>query len=132
MNGSDLGKLILRVTLGILILLHGIAKITGGVSSITSSVAKLGLPAELGYLVYIGEVIAPVLLILGFWTRISAGIIAINMVVAVWIAHTSQLFELTKNGGWALELQGMFLMTAIALVFLGGGRYSLGANSRWN
>jgi putative oxidoreductase len=132
MNGSDLGKLILRLTLGILILLHGVAKITGGVSSITSTVAKLGLPAELGYLVYVGEVIAPVLLILGFWTRISAGIIAINMVVAVWIAHTSQLFELTKNGGWALELQGMFLMTAIALVFLGGGRYSLGANSRLN
>jgi putative oxidoreductase len=132
MNGSDLGKLILRLTLGILILLHGVAKITGGVSSITSTVAKLGLPAELGYLVYVGEVIAPVLLILGFWTRISAGIIAINMVVAVWIAHSSQLFELTKNGGWALELQGMFLMTAIALVFLGGGRYSLGANSRLN
>lgn len=131
MNGSDLGKLILRLTLGILILLHGIAKLMNGTGSIMAMVAKVGLPAELGYLVYIGEVLAPVLLIIGVWTRIGAAIIAINMVVAIWLAHKSQLFQLTTTGGWALELQGMFLMTAVALIFLGAGRYALGGG-RWN
>jgi putative oxidoreductase len=126
LNGSDLGKLILRVTLGILILLHGVSKIIGGPGPIMSMVAKVGLPPSLGYLVYIGEVIAPVLLIVGVWSRLAAGIIAINMIVAIWLAHKSQLFTLASTGGWALELQGMFLMTAIALIFLGAGRYSLG------
>lgn len=132
LNGTDFGKLILRVTLGILILLHGVAKVIGGPDPIMSLVAKVGLPPQLGFFVYIGEVIAPVLLIVGVWSRIAAAIIAINMMVAIWLAHSSQLFTLTKTGGWALELQGMFLMTAVALIFMGGGRYSLGSNSRWN
>ncbi|MEN3294964.1 MAG: putative oxidoreductase [Burkholderiales bacterium] len=126
-NGSDIGKLILRVTLGILILLHGISKIIGGPGPIMSMVAKIGMPPALGYLVYVGEVLAPVLLIVGVWTRLAAAIVAINMIVAIWLAHKSQLFSLASTGGWALELQGMFLMTAIALVFLGAGRYALGS-----
>jgi putative oxidoreductase len=132
MNGSEVGKLILRVTLGILILLHGVAKITKGPGGVVSMLGKVGLPEELGYLVYVGEVIAPVLLIVGVWSRLAAAIIAINMVVAIWLAHQSQLFSLTGTGGWALELQGMFLMTAVALIFLGAGRYSLGGGGRWN
>jgi putative oxidoreductase len=131
MNGSEVGKLILRVTLGILILLHGVAKITKGPGGVMSMLGKVGLPEELGYLVYVGEIIAPVLLIVGVWSRLAAAIIAINMVVAIWLAHQSQLFSLTGTGGWALELQGMFLMTAVALIFLGAGRYSLGGG-RWN
>jgi putative oxidoreductase len=131
-NSSDLGKLILRLTLGILILLHGIAKITGGVDFITSSVTKIGLPPAFGYLVYVGEVLAPLLLIVGVWSRIAAAIIAINMVFAVYIAHLSDLFTLSKSGGWALELQAMFLFAAVALIFLGAGRFSLGKGSRWN
>lgn len=126
LNGSDIGKLILRLTLGILILFHGVSKITGGPGNIMSMVAKVGLPAELGYLVYVGEVIAPVLLIVGVWSRLAAAIIAVNMVVAIWLAHKSQLFSFASTGGWALELQGMFLMTAVALVFFGAGRFSLG------
>lgn len=47
---DDIGKLILRVALSVLILFHGIAKISGGVGFITGVVAKAGLPASLGYL----------------------------------------------------------------------------------
>jgi putative oxidoreductase len=132
LNGSDVGKLILRLTLGILILLHGVAKIMTGPGPIMSMVAKIGMPPSLGYLVYIGEVIAPVLLIVGVWSRLASAVIAINMVVAIWLAHKSQLFTLSSTGGWALELQAMFLMAAVAVMFLGAGRYSLGGGGRWN
>jgi putative oxidoreductase len=132
MHSTDLGKLILRLTLGILILMHGIAKITGGVGSVTSGVANIGLPPALGYLVYVGEVLAPLMLIVGVWSRIAAAIIAINMVAAIYLVHMGQLFTLSKSGGWALELQGMYLFTAIALILLGAGRFSLGKGSRWN
>jgi len=132
-NSEDTGKLILRVSLGVMILLHGIAKIMGGVDGIVGMVGKTGLPAAFGYLVYVGEVLAPLLLIVGLWTRLAALVAVINMVVAVVLAHMGELFTLNKQGGWALELQGMFLFTAIAVVLLGAGRFSVGgARARFN
>ena len=125
-NNQDLGKLVLRVTLGVLILLHGIAKLIGGPGFIMDLVTKAGLPAEVAYGVYIGEVLAPVLLIIGAWTRVAALIVAVNMLFALYLVHTSELFSLSKTGGWALELQGMYLFGAIAVALLGAGRYSLG------
>jgi len=130
---DDLGKFILRATLAILILFHGVAKIFGGIGFITGLVAKAGFPPALGYLVYVGEVVAPLLMLLGIATRPAAVIIAINMVVAILLVHTGDLFLLTKNGGWALELQGMFLASALAVALLGAGRYSVGGSGgRWN
>ncbi|MEO7337717.1 MAG: DoxX family protein, partial [Caldimonas sp.] len=130
---DDTGKLILRVTLGILILFHGVSKIVGGIGFVSGALTKMGMPAGIGYLVYVGEVVAPLMLIIGVWTRPAALVIAINMVVAVLLAHTSQLFTMSKSGGYALELQAMYLFTAIAIAFLGAGRYSVaGINGRWN
>jgi len=124
MNDS-IGKLILRLTLGILILLHGMAKLKGGVGGLTGAVTGAGLPAFFTYAVYIGEVLAPILVLLGWYSRIGAGLIAINMLFAFTLVHGGELFALDKTGGWALELQGMFLFTAIALALLGPGRFSL-------
>ena len=125
---NDTGKLILRLALGILVLLHGIAKLKGGTAGIVGMVEGAGLPGVLGYAVLIGEVLAPLMVIAGFHARIGAALIAINMIVAVALAHMGELASLGQSGGWALELQGMFLFTAIALVFLGPGRFS--ANQR--
>ena len=122
---SDLGKLVLRLALGILILLHGIAKLKGGAEGIVGMVEGAGLPGFLGYAVLLGEVLGPLLLIVGFHARIGAALIAINMIAAIALAHMGELGKLGPSGGWALELQGMFLFTAIALVFLGPGRFSL-------
>ena len=130
---SDAGRLLLRVALGVLILLHGIAKLQAGPDYMIGTVTKAGLPAAFAYLVYVGEVLAPVLLIAGLWTRAAAAVVAINMVVAVVLVHMSQLFTLTKSGGWALELQAMYLFGTIAVVLLGAGRYSAGGvNGKWN
>lgn len=132
-NSEDTGKLILRVSLGVMILLHGIAKVMGGVGGIVGMVEKSGLPGAFGYLVYVGEVLAPLLLIVGLWTRLAALVIVGNMVVAVVLVHMADLFALNKQGGWALELQGMFLFTAIAVALLGAGRFSVGgARGRFN
>jgi putative oxidoreductase len=130
---NDLGRLILRVALGALILTHGVMKIIGGPAFIVSLVAKAGLPHYFAYLVYVGEVLAPLLIIFGVWTRAAALVVVINMVVAVWLAHMGQLFKLNETGGYALELQVMFFATALAIALLGAGRYSLGGSGgRWN
>lgn len=125
---QDLGKLLLRLVLGVLILLHGVAKLKGGMGGIVGMVEAQGLPGFLGYAVLIGEVIAPLMLIAGFHARIGAVLVALNMLAAFFLVHMGQLDQLNEQGGWALELQGMFLVTAVAIALLGPGRYS--ANGR--
>jgi len=128
-RSDDTGKLVLRLALGILILLHGIAKITGGVGGIAGMLTSHGLPTALAYLVFIGEIVAPVLMIVGIYTRPAAWITVINMLVAIWLVHLKDIGSLGKSGGWALELQGLFLFAALAVALLGAGRFSVGGTS---
>lgn len=134
MQGStDLGKLVLRVVLGVLLLFHGVSKLIHGPGYVTQVLAQAGLPTWIAYGVYLGEVAAPVLMIIGVWTRLAGLVVAINMLFAFYLVHLSQLLSLADTGGWALELQGMYLAAAIAVALLGAGRYSLGGNAgQWN
>ncbi len=123
---DGLGKLIIRLTVGVLMLFHGVAKIlhTESVGFIGSKLAESGLPSAIAYGVYLGEVIAPLMIIFGFYSRLGGLIVVGNMVFAVGLMHTNDLFALTKHGGWALELQAFYLFSALAIVFLGSGRYA--------
>jgi len=130
---DDQGKLLLRVILATLLLFHGVSKLIGGVGFITGMLEKAGLPGMFGYLVYIGEVIAPLLILFGVFTRAAALVVVINMIVALLLVHTSQFFTLNATGGWALELQAMYLASAIVVALLGAGRFSVGGTAgRWN
>ena len=122
------GKLILRLTLGSLLLFHGISKVMNPAKTLESMNGLLtaaGLPTFLAYGVFAGEVLAPILIILGIYSRIGGLIVVINMIFALLLTHTTQLFTLTKTGGWALELQGFYLLTGLALLFLGSGRIAV-------
>ena len=121
---DDAGKLVLRLVLGILILFHGVAKIQHGIAPVEAMLQGYGLPAFLGWAVFLGEVVGPLLLIAGYYARVGAGLIVVNMIVAISLAHTGDLFGLTQFGGWRLELQGMYLFTALALALMGPGRLS--------
>jgi len=125
-RGVDTALLILRLVLGILVLLHGISKLPPPPKEIAELLAHANLPAVLAWGVYVGEIVAPILLIIGVWTRLAAILMVINMVVAVLMAHAGQLFSLSEGGGYALELQAMFLFVALALAFTGAGRLSVG------
>jgi putative oxidoreductase len=120
---DGIGKLILRCALGGMILLHGIAKLQHGIGFIGDVVANAGLPGFVAYGVYVGEVVAPLLLIAGWYSRTAAAVIAVNMLFAIGLAHSKELFALNQTGGWALELQGMFLFTAVAIALIGPGHY---------
>lgn len=130
---DDTGKLILRLAVGILILLHGLMKISGGVGGIEGMLTSHGLPAFIAYGAYLGEVVGPLLVIVGLYTRVGALLMTCSMLVAILLAHMGQLGGLNAQGGWALELQGMFLFSSLAVLFLGAGRFSLGGTGgRWN
>ena len=130
---QDLGRLLLRLAVGGLLLLHGLYKIRHGVGFVSGQVVAHGLPAAFAYLVYVGEVIAPSFVLLGFITRPAAVVMAINMATAVWLSHSHQLWGLNKAGGYSLELQTLFFCGALAIACLGTGRYAVmrGAG-RWS
>lgn len=124
---EDVGKLALRIALGVLMLFHGVAKLTGGIDFITDVVVKAGLPSFVAYGVYVGEVVAPLMVIAGWRTRTGAALIALNMLFAIGLVHVPELLRVGPSGGWALELQGMFLFGALAVELLGPGRFSVDA-----
>ena len=124
MNEST-GKLILRVTLGVLVLLHGISKLTGGIDWLDGALANAGLPVFFKYGVYVGEILAPLAVIAGFYSRIGAWVIAVNMLFAFGLAHGAELFMINRSrGALALELQYLFFFSAIAVALIGPGRYA--------
>lgn len=124
---DDVGKLLLRFTVGGLLLLHGVAKLlhSGSLNFITGVVESAGLPAFVAYGVFVGEVIAPVLLIVGVFSRIGAGLVMINMLAAIGLVHMGEILQLSQHGGWALELQGFYLFGALCIALLGSGRLAL-------
>jgi putative oxidoreductase len=119
------GKLILRLTVAFVVLLHGVAKLIGGVDGIAGMLTGIGLPAFFAYAVFLGEVVGPTLMIAGFYARVGAILVALNMIVALALVHSHELFALTQQGGWAIELQALMLFGAIASMLLGPGRYAI-------
>ena len=103
-NSEDLGKLILRLCLGGLLILHGIAKLKTGVAWMGGSLASAGLPPLLAYGVYVGELVAPVLIIIGLWARVGALLVMVNMLFALALVHTADFFALGGSGGWRMSM----------------------------
>ncbi|MGH8130746.1 MAG: DoxX family protein [Steroidobacteraceae bacterium] len=125
MNEST-GKLILRLTLGFLIVLHGINKLTNGIDWLDGLLTTAGLPIFFKYGVYVGEVIAPVLVILGYYSRIGAWLIAVNMLFAIGLVSWGDVFVIdAQTGGLALEKDYIYMFSAIALALIGPGRYAI-------
>jgi putative oxidoreductase len=126
LRNDAVGKLILRLTVGVLMLFHGISKLfnPGTIGFIGSKLTEAGLPEALSYGVYIGEILAPLMIIAGLLCRAGAAIVVINMLFAILLVHSGDIFALTEHGGWRLELQGFYLLGSLAIMFLGSGRYA--------
>jgi putative oxidoreductase len=122
---EDLGKLLLRLMVGALMLFHGVSKVIHGIPMIHESLARVHLPDFIAYGVYAGEVLAPILIIIGFLTRISSLVLAFDLVVAILLVRLPAFFTLSRSGGWAMELDFFFLLSALALAMLGPGKLRL-------
>ena len=122
---EDWGKLLLRLAVGGLLIFHGIAKVRSGIGWMAGPLSELGLPAVVGYGAYVGEVVAPIFLMIGKWARIAGVVVAFNMLSAIIIALRGKVFTLNMGGGWAIELELMFLLGGLTIFLLGSGRYSI-------
>lgn len=128
---DDLGKLMLRLAIGGFMLFHGIAKAKSGIDFMPAMLEARGLPGAMAYGAYVGEIVAPVLILLGLLTRFSGLLIAFTMAIAVYVAHPDKVFSLTEQGASAVELNALYFLGGLALLFLGPGRLSVSRGRRW-
>lgn len=124
---EDTARLLLRLGVGGMMILHGVAKLGSTPSElfIKGQLAASNLPGFLYYGVFVGELLAPALVIAGIYCRLGGLIIVINMIFALFLAHSSELMALSAHGGWAIELQVFYLLGGLCIAFLGSGKYAI-------
>jgi putative oxidoreductase len=133
-RSEDIGKLLLRIMVGGLLLFHGAWKLTHGVEAVKGLLAANSLPGFLAYGLYAAEIAAPILIIFGLWTRLAALVVAFDMLMAIYLVFRQNLFAIKEaGGGWTIELEVFFLLASLALYFTGGGKFSVtGGKGKWD
>lgn len=130
-KNTDLGLLVLRIAIGGLMLLHGIAKLKG-ISYIEGMLTEKGFPSFMAYGVYITEIVAPFLVLIGYRTRLASLVYAFGAIFIIFLAHSQEIFSLNDYGGWAIELIGLYLLGSVALFFTGGGKFGVSSSNIWD
>jgi putative oxidoreductase len=132
-NLEDAAKLLLRLTLGVLLLFHGWDKVNNGVADIVVTLRESGFPGVMAYGVYLAEIVAPLLILVGVWTRPAALLYAGSVLFASLLVHAVDFTQLAKSGGYGGELYIFYVAGGIAVAMLGAGKYSLrGGRSAWD
>ena len=122
---ENIGKLILRLMVGGMMLFHGIDKALHGITFIKGLLKMQGIPEMLAYGVYVGEILSPIFLIIGWKSRIWAGVMVFSMAVAIYLTKLGSFLSIGAHGSWALELPMFYLLSALAIVLLGSGKYAV-------
>jgi putative oxidoreductase len=125
LHSDDLAKLLLRVSIGGLMIFHGLNKLIFGYSYLGESLLKAGIPSFVSHGVLVGELLAPILIVVGYKTRLAGVILTFTMLMTIYVGFRDQIFTLNKFGGWTIELNVLFLFGALAIIFEGSGKYSL-------
>lgn len=109
------GYHLLRVAVAAMMLMHGVSKVLNGVAGIERMLVAHGLPSWVAYGVYLGEVVAPLLVIANRFVGPAALVMAVNMLFAIGLAHAGDILTLRNTGAWGIELQALFLVGSIAI-----------------
>lgn len=133
MMTDDAGKLLLRLMVGGLLILHGFHKLVHGPGEVVGMLAAHGVPGFFGWGVYLGEVVGPALILLGVYARVGGLLVLANMVVAVLMTRGLHIFGLNDYGGLSIELEAFYGIGGLCIAMLGAGAYSAGgASGKWN
>jgi putative oxidoreductase len=130
---GNLSATILRVALGVVMFPHGAQKLLGwfGGNGFNATLkwfeSNLHVPLLLALAAILAESVGAVALIMGFFTRVAALAIAVDMVVAVYLVHWKNGFFMNWAGhqkGEGFEFHILAIAIALALVIKGGGLWS--------
>ena len=130
---DDLGRLIVRLALGIVIFPHGAQKLLGwfgggGFAGTMQGMTQMGLPAIVVFLVIIAEFFGGLSLITGFLGRIGAFGVLCVMLGAIFLVHLSNGFFMNWSGsqkGEGIEYHLLAIGIALAIMVKGSGALSI-------
>jgi uncharacterized membrane protein YphA (DoxX/SURF4 family) len=88
----------------------------GTMFSSTSHVSYSQEARYISYLVYMGEIVAPIFLLFGAYIRIASTIVIINMSVVIFLVYRNCIFNLSRYGGWSIELPILYILIALTLI----------------
>ena len=126
MKNFDLGILFARLGLGVCLFMHGFAKISHGIDGVKGILAKAGLPEIVAYGSYIGEVVAPIVIILGIFSRIGALLVIGTRLTITYAYHgLGNLLELTNVGVFKAEILYLYIALSFCIIFNGSGKYAI-------
>ena len=109
----------LRLTIGVIFIVHGYSKF--GNEGFVGWISSIGIPGELAIIIALAEVIPGILLIIGVLSRISASIISIIMIGAIF--HVKGAESLTGDKGVEFDL--ILLAVALVIIVAGPGKISI-------
>ncbi|SMP73416.1 putative oxidoreductase [Neorhodopirellula lusitana] len=116
---TSTGLLVLRVGVGLFMLVHGWAKLSGFAEAQNHFPDPIGMGSKLSLIMAIGaEVGCSALLILGLATRLASIPLAFTMVIALFVVHGEDPWKVK-------ELAGMYLLVYVSLMLTGPGIFSL-------
>jgi putative oxidoreductase len=119
----DIAYTLMRVAIGAILLVHGIAKVHGGVAGVAAGMTKAGLQPALAfaYAATTLETVGAACIIIGLFTRFFAAALAIEMAIALLFVHLPNGFSVGQRGYEYVLLIGIVMLT---IAIRGGGPYS--------
>ena len=80
----------------------------------------------MAYSSYVGEVVAPIMIILGIFSRIGA-LLVIGTSLTIMYAYNGlgNLLELTNVGGFKAEILYLYIALSLCIIFSGSGKYAI-------
>ena len=126
MKNVDLGLLFLRLGLGICLCVHGFGKILHGVGGVKSILVGAGLPGFLAYFAYFSEVLAPIMIAVGFYSRVGGVLVFGSSLVILYSFYgLSNLLDITNVNGFKAELIYLYIAMSLCVISSGSGRYAI-------
>ena len=124
-RSDDVGKLLLRIAVGGILLFHGIAKVQSGNAFVLGVMQQHGLPSFLAYGSYVAEIVAPLMILAGVQVRLAGLVVAADLLMAILLALRGAIFSVRMGGAWGIEVEAFFVLGGLALFFMGGGKYAV-------
>jgi putative oxidoreductase len=125
------GALLLRVSIGLLFLLHGLylKAFVFGMAGTGKYFVSLGLPVWFAWVVMLYETIGGLALILGVYARLVAVLLGVHLLFAAYLGHGAHGWLFTAKGG-GYEYPVFWAVACFALALIGSGAFALKSGMR--
>ena len=122
-RNPGLGLAILRITIGLIFIMHGWPKIDGGLAGTSALLESLGIPfpVVVAWGIALLEVVGGACLIVGWFVTPAALLLAAHMLAGIFLVHLANGFYVVGPGQGGFEFNLLLIAGLITLLLAGSG-----------